>query len=223
MASIQASELQGKSNISRHITKLNDIPKFQRDKAGADIFFEETYNHEGQHTCDKCRGDKQEIRQPRASKEEVVTHYGTIASGNQVVKNAVQRDEIRADFGSILCFDREVAGLTNSFPCLVIRGIWNYADSHANTRWHAYAAGTASACAKEVLSVIPPTNVATLRTLEEVIGETNGQCFCYVALIQPSCLSQDRTLLPCTPSSTVPFQRNDDFISSNSLINIHQI
>jgi nucleoside phosphorylase len=45
-------------------------------------------------------------------------------------------------------------GEFQGFPCLVIRGICDYADSHKNKRWQLYAAGTAAAYAKEVLSVI---------------------------------------------------------------------
>ena len=43
----------------------------------------------------------------------------------------------------------------NIFPCLMIRGICDYADSHKNKKWQPYAAGAAAAYAKEVLSVIP--------------------------------------------------------------------
>jgi hypothetical protein len=42
-----------------------------------------------------------------------------------------------------------------SFPCLVIRGICDYADSHKNKAWQPYAAATAAAYAKELLLVIP--------------------------------------------------------------------
>jgi nucleoside phosphorylase len=52
----------------------------------------------------------------------------------------------------------EAAGLMDDFPCLVIRGISDYADSHKNDHWQGYAA-TAAAYAKELLSVIPPEEV----------------------------------------------------------------
>ncbi|CRG88509.1 hypothetical protein PISL3812_05540 [Talaromyces islandicus] len=51
----------------------------------------------------------------------------------------------------------DAAGLMN--PCLVIRGIRDYADSHKNKRWQPYAAGTAAAYAKELLLVIPAADV----------------------------------------------------------------
>ena len=42
----------------------------------------------------------------------------------------------------------------NNFPCLVIRGISDYADSHPTKRWQGYAAATAAAYAKELLQMI---------------------------------------------------------------------
>jgi hypothetical protein len=56
----------------------------------------------------------------------------------------------------------EAAGLMDSFPCLVIRGICNYADSRKNKRWREYAAAAAAAAAyaKEILSVIAASLVA---------------------------------------------------------------
>ncbi|KAF2195145.1 hypothetical protein K469DRAFT_681496 [Zopfia rhizophila CBS 207.26] len=65
----------------------------------------------------------------------------------------------------------KAAGLMISFPCLIIRGICDYADSHKNKKWQAYAAGTAAACAKEVLSVIPAAEVAKSCTADEIIKE----------------------------------------------------
>jgi hypothetical protein len=49
----------------------------------------------------------------------------------------------------------EAAGLMNSFPCLVIRGICDYADSHKNKDWQGYAAAVAAAYSKELLLVAP--------------------------------------------------------------------
>ncbi|OCL01599.1 TPR-like protein [Glonium stellatum] len=66
----------------------------------------------------------------------------------------------------------EAAGLINSFPCLVIRGICDYADSHKNKAWQAYAAATAAAYAKEVLSVIPAAEVSNTDTVD---GINHGQ------------------------------------------------
>jgi nucleoside phosphorylase len=68
----------------------------------------------------------------------------------------------------------EAAGLMNHFPCLVIRGICDYADSHKNKTWQPYAAATAAACAKELLSVIPMAEVAKTCTMDEAIKGKEG-------------------------------------------------
>lgn len=60
----------------------------------------------------------------------------------------------------------EAAGIMNTFPCVVIRGICDYADSHKNDRWQGYAAATAAAYAKELLEVIP---CAELQRAEKAI------------------------------------------------------
>jgi hypothetical protein len=53
----------------------------------------------------------------------------------------------------------EAAGLVDAFPCLVIRGICDYSDSQKNKEWQGYAATTAAAYAKELLSVTPGNQV----------------------------------------------------------------
>lgn len=55
----------------------------------------------------------------------------------------------------------EAAGLDN-FPCLVIRGISDYADTHKNDDWHENAASTA---AEELLKVVPLTAISQLPSI----------------------------------------------------------
>jgi nucleoside phosphorylase len=167
---VQANEVRGRSTLSKHVSKLQRIAKFQRSRAGPDVLFEAAYEHTGGSTCDQCSTSKQEIRPPRESDEEVVLHYGTIASGNPVIRSAAERDRVSADLGGVLCFEMEAAGLMNSFPCLVIRGICDYADSHKNKRWQVYAAGMAAAYAKEVLSVIPPSMVEAEKKIADLMS-----------------------------------------------------
>jgi nucleoside phosphorylase len=174
VAKVRANELRGRSKLLEHASKLMRIAKFQRVKAGPDVLFEATYDHDRGQTCDWCSVDRQEARQPRESEEEVVVHYGTIASGNQVMRSAAKRDRVSAELGGVLCFEMEATGLMNSFPCLVIRGICDYADSHKNKWWQLYAVATAAACAKEVLSVIPPAEVAKTHTVDQTIREASG-------------------------------------------------
>lgn len=106
---------------------------------------------------------------PPRNRNVPVIHYGTIASGNQVMKDGITRDRLREQL-DVLCFEMEAAGLMDSFPCLVIRGISDYADSHKNKRWQEYAAATAAAYAKELLCIIRGKYVADAATASTTIG-----------------------------------------------------
>jgi nucleoside phosphorylase len=157
---------RGRSDLSPHISKLSKLPKFGRHQAGDDVLFEGSYNHTGGSSCTLCDNEKKLRRKARGGDIPKI-HYGTIASGNQVMRDGATRNQISSEFGEVLCFEMEAAGLMNGFPCLVIRGICDYADSHKNKRWQPYAAGTAAAYAKELLLVIPAADVAKTRTVDE--------------------------------------------------------
>jgi nucleoside phosphorylase len=166
LAKLQANCYRRKSDISVYLSALCHLPEFARDNSSPDILFESTYNHVGGPTCERCSKDRLLKRTTRGS-QEIIVHYGTIASGNQVMRDGVARDRISSGLGGVLCFEMEAAGLMNSFPCLVIRGICDYADSHKNKRWQAYAAATAAACAKEILSVIPAAEALATPSVDE--------------------------------------------------------
>ncbi|KAK5999155.1 Conidiophore development regulator abaB [Cladobotryum mycophilum] len=86
-----------------------------------------------------------------------VVHYGPIASGNLVVKDATLRDQL-AQKHDILCFEMEAAGIMNTCDCLVIRGICDFADEHKDDSWQEYAAAVAASYAKLLLSFVRPEN-----------------------------------------------------------------
>ena len=97
-------------------------------------------------------------------------HYGIIASANQLMRDAKIRDKLSSERG-IICFEMEAAGLVNTFPCIVIRGICDYADTHKNDEWQGYAAMTAAAYAKELLSQVSVTRIEEERRINEIIGQ----------------------------------------------------
>lgn len=70
-----------------------------------------------------------------------------------MIKNSRTRDTLAQEY-DILCFEMEAAGLMDNFPCLVIRGICDYSDSHKNKQWQGFAAATAASYAKVLLSVV---------------------------------------------------------------------
>ncbi|KAK5992046.1 hypothetical protein PT974_05442 [Cladobotryum mycophilum] len=116
-------------------------------------------NNDASSKCADVCGDGPSsliFRPPRTEDEDdPAIHYGIIASANKMMKDAKIRDEMAAE-RNVLCFDMVSAGLVNHFPCLVIRGISNYADTHKNDEWHGYAAMAAAAYAKDLLSEIVP-------------------------------------------------------------------
>lgn len=102
-----------------------------------------------------------------------VVHYGLIASGNQLMKDALRRDEL-ADREGVLCFEMEAAGLMDDFPCLVVRGICDYSDTHKNDEWQGYAALAAAAYSKALLSRIPPDYVDAEERIADIISGKSG-------------------------------------------------
>ncbi|KAI9040290.1 uncharacterized protein KD926_008380 [Aspergillus affinis] len=103
-------------------------------------------------------------------------HYGLIASGNQVIKDRSFRDELNRRFNDkILCVEMEAAGLLYNFPCLVIRGICDYADSTKNDTWRDYAAIVAAGYAKELLQYIMPQDVESSERIRDVLDKNTQE------------------------------------------------
>jgi nucleoside phosphorylase len=99
-------------------------------------------------------------------------HYGLIASANQLMKDATVRDALTNKM-DILCFEMEAAGLMNHFPCLVIRGICDYSDSHKNKEWQGYAAMAAAAYTKDLLQQIVPSKVESEIRIRDTLSSTS--------------------------------------------------
>ena len=172
ISQLQADYKLRPSQIPEYLSKIaakypTMTAEFTHRGRQQDQLFEAQYEHiESEDTCERCDPSRLVIRSTRARSDPVI-HYGLIASGNQVMKHGGTRDRLARELG-IFCFEMEAAGLMDHFPCLVIRGICDYADSHKNKQWQEYAAVTAAAYAKEVLSVIPAGQISkTLTTKDE--------------------------------------------------------
>lgn len=143
------------------------------ERPQSDRLFQAGYPHlREQPTCSICDTSQEVERQPRKSTDPAI-HYGTIASGDQVMEDAEKRDEISERFGGVLCFEMTAAGLMNRFPCLVVRGICDYCDSHKNKEWQPFAAAAAAAAwTKELLRNIAPVEVHASATISDVAKGT---------------------------------------------------
>ncbi|CEJ62927.1 hypothetical protein PMG11_11412 [Penicillium brasilianum] len=125
-------------------------------------------NEENKRLSEKTRGAR--------TQREVRVHHGLIASGNKVVKDARSRDSLDKAFGGhLLCVEMEAAGLMNDFPCIVIRGISDYADSGKERSWQEYAAAVAAAYAKELLGCVPPSVVDAEESAKAMLEKVNRQ------------------------------------------------
>jgi nucleoside phosphorylase len=145
--------LQGK--MVGYMDVLRGEPELAAVYPGAalDKLFGATYRHvtDGM-SCEECGCDGKLL--PRARLEQgdgqPAVHFGLIASGDTVMKSGEDRDAIAQQAG-IIGFEMEGAGVWDNFPCVVIKGACDYADSHKNKIWQRYAAATAAACMKAFL------------------------------------------------------------------------
>jgi nucleoside phosphorylase len=150
--------------------------KYKRPDRGRDILHQSTVVHlNDKGNCSVICGQDPTnlvLRPERTEDEDApVVHYGQIASANQLMKSALLRDELAAE-KDVLCFEMEAAGLMNNFPCLVIRGICDYSDSHKNKEWQGYAAMAAAAYSKDLLCRIAPTRIeAEMKIIDVLSGK----------------------------------------------------
>lgn len=149
--------------VDKILTSSRMLSQFRRPDANTDQLYNCHIVHplDQKHTHTSNSGDAVVpcliSRHPRYGNDRSpVIHYGNIASGNDIIKDASIRDELAAEQG-ILCFETEAVGLLENLPCLLIRGICDYADSHKTRDWQGYAALVAAAYAKAVLHHVVPT------------------------------------------------------------------
>ncbi len=163
----------------------NIAEEFNLPAKAKDRLFKSNIDHmDKKKSCKACCGpeDINLVKRTHRKDTNPRVHYGVIGSADNVMKNAVLRDKWAREKG-IICFEMEAAGkfkafhlvasltflpgLMDAFPCLVIRGICDYADSHKNKVWQPYAAATAACYAKKLLQVIPGQGVEKLEKLKQ--------------------------------------------------------
>ncbi|KFA79857.1 hypothetical protein S40288_10302 [Stachybotrys chartarum IBT 40288] len=171
----EADGHQLKAQITQILEKKPRLyKKYSRPPAASDKLYQPNIIHgDPLQSCDQVCGHGLNHLVHRLDRSEEdddpVIHYGLIASANQLMKDARIRDKLAAEKG-VLCFEMEAAGLMDHFPCIVIRGICDYSDTHKNEEWQGYAAMTAAAYAKELLRQIPPNKVEAERRISKTLN-----------------------------------------------------
>lgn len=180
MAEHEPNGHQYEENIRNVLLRVPRLQrKYRRPDPGSDRLYKSTVIHpfNDKRGCEASCGEDSGMliarRQRVQTDDNPAIHYGLIASANSLMKDATIRDRLSAEKG-ILCFEMEAAGLMNHFPCLVIRGICDYSDTHQNREWQGYAAMAAAAYAKDLLLKIPPSRVSA----EERISDQISKCSC---------------------------------------------
>jgi nucleoside phosphorylase len=159
---------------ARHERKPSSMLSIMKDALDINPKMAKTYSHPGRNGL-AFASDVYHFRDgthiTHDTRPEPMVHYGIIGSSDTLVKSAVHRDKLMdrliAEGIDPLCIEMEAAGLMNSFPCLVIRGICDYADEHKNDQWQRYAAFVAASFAKEYMSCIQAVDVERAAPLGE--------------------------------------------------------
>jgi nucleoside phosphorylase len=162
---------------------LEEKPRLKRNYKRPELDTDKLYRSEVTHPADDeakcnevCGDDPSKLVRRNARTQDddnPAIHYGIVASANQLMKNAPLRDKFAKENG-VLCFEMEAAGLMNHFPCLVIRGICDYSDTHKSKEWQGYAAMAAAAYAKDLLSRIPVNKLEAERRISDIISSSQS-------------------------------------------------
>nr|XP_036575291.1 WD repeat-containing protein [Colletotrichum truncatum]KAF6781844.1 WD repeat-containing protein [Colletotrichum truncatum] len=151
---------QLQESIEEVLTRFPKLRQRYQKQSDDDFLFRSDIIHDDNSqnsNCSWCPADPTNLilRLRRdENTDDPSVHHGIIASASQVVKDGHLRDKL-ASQKDVLCFDIGSAGVMGYLPCLVIRGICDYSDSHPRRLWYGYAAMTSTAYAKDLLSCIP--------------------------------------------------------------------
>ncbi|PLB36939.1 nucleoside phosphorylase domain-containing protein [Aspergillus candidus] len=168
--------------ISQHLHKIQQRnEKWRRPCFTDDIVFNASYHHKhhklisakcphvsgngGHGICEGAMSkicadlgcDDNEISRRRHHTEldSMSIHIGAIASADTEMRSGEHRDRLVSS-ERVIGFETIGAGVWDIFPCIIIKGVCDYADSHKNNTWQAYAAATGSCAAKSFLEYWRP-------------------------------------------------------------------
>ena len=167
---IRGHELAEK--VERALKGIKIKKKYKQPAPSINRLYKSDVTHPATNNdCDiACKASLLVARDDRDEEDnDPAIHYGLIASGNQLMKDAHIRDRLATE-KEVLCFEMEAAGLMNHFPCLVIRGICDYSDSHKNKEWQGFSAMMAAAYADDLLRQIPLNKVEAERPIAEALS-----------------------------------------------------
>ncbi|KAJ0379426.1 hypothetical protein COL26b_002269 [Colletotrichum chrysophilum] len=89
----------------------------------------------------------------------------------------------------IIAFEMEGAGVWDEIPCIIVKSVCDYADSHKNKKWQGFAAMAAASATKAVLNI---TNSIDSTDNTNIADSTDSTNSANSANSDDSCLSHHR-------------------------------
>lgn len=166
---LEAKREQNIEKVSERIAtileeRLRKLPDYRHPHLPDDLF-NPAYTHVGPpyQDCRQCCDCQFQTKfRPARPSQRPRIHSGVVASGDHLIRESDARDALAKELDAV-CFEMEAAGLMRILPCLPIRGICDYADSHKNKNWQRYAAANAAAYARELLETLPAIHDRDIR------------------------------------------------------------
>lgn len=168
---VQRDEIRDRSQLPANLNSIIENSYKYKHPGTADVLYDPTFRHvEKGRNCTACeKSSAKKIVKRNGEREGPKVHRGLILSGNGVVKDPGERLRLCRGYDKALCFEMEAAGIMDEIPCLVIRGICDYCDTHKQDGWHSYAAAVAAAYAKTILLKIHGEEVEKLEQMSETL------------------------------------------------------
>ncbi|KAI0876222.1 nucleoside phosphorylase domain-containing protein [Hypoxylon argillaceum] len=161
--------------LPKYLTKIKENERLARIYLVSDVLRDPLCNEDrpGIATEVHTQLKRTELAQDyKSGQRDMEVHYGLIASTSRPIRDKDSRESLDSNLGNhhLLCVETEVSGLVTKFPCLVIRGICDYLCEYDGNHkgWQGPASAVAAAFAKEVISVLPVTEVACLPTIQSM-------------------------------------------------------
>ncbi|KAF4841037.1 hypothetical protein CGCSCA4_v009698 [Colletotrichum siamense] len=145
----------------------------------------------------RLNGQNQRARGPETTsdilKSSPQVFVGTVGSGDTVMKSGEHRDMMAQQHG-IIAFEMEGAGVWDEIPCIIVKSVCDYADSHKNKKWQGFAAVAAASATKAVLNMYPYSTAPIATTHVSHATET------------------------ASPIFLVPYTENPDFVGRSEIL-----
>ncbi|KAF3056805.1 hypothetical protein CFAM422_012612 [Trichoderma lentiforme] len=96
LGKFEADQITSRTKMLGYLNGLKSMPtvprSFLKSDSLKDVLFDSTYVHVEGEDCSRC--DEKMLVQRKTREDDMVIHCGLVASGNQVIKDAVLRDKL---------------------------------------------------------------------------------------------------------------------------------